>query len=206
MFKASAIIRNARLDKELSFEEIAAKTKIPVKYLQAFEADNPQAFPDEPYCSLLIKDYAEYLGLDGQKILGLFRRDFAQKRKTNSPVSPQIVFTPKFTFMILISIMIVSFSSYLIFEYLKFNRAPNLKVAWPDSSQITTNVVEVKGVTDPESTIRINQDLVIVDDAGNFQKKVNIASPESKIVIESRSPSGKTTIQEKTFVSPQDNL
>jgi len=199
MYRASTIIRNARLDKEISFQEVSAKTKIPVKYLEAIELDNRSGFPEEPYCSLVVKDYAEYLGLDSQKILGLFRRDFALKNKPGSSVSSGFVFTPKFTFTCLVLIFVVAFSGYLILEYVKFNRPPQLKVDWPDISELVDHKIEIKGTTDPESTIRINQDLIIVDTDGNFQKKINLASPESKIIVESQSPSGKTTVREKTY-------
>jgi len=82
MFCASSLLKNTRLDKEWELVDISKKLKVPVKYLEAIENENVGSFPQEPYCSLIIKDYADYLGLNGVDVLALFRRDFDQKRKT----------------------------------------------------------------------------------------------------------------------------
>lgn len=199
MFRVSTIFKNSRLDKELEFSEISKKLKIPAKYLEALEDEKVASFPQEPYCSLIVKDYANFLGLNGEEILSLFRRDFAQKNKVTKTGGHAFVFTPHFTFKIGILATIIVFSGYLFFEYLKFNRPPELKVDWPDVKMVENTTIEINGFTDPESTVRINQDLVIVDATGSFKKKITIVPPESKIVIESKSASGKTTTVEKIY-------
>jgi len=102
-------------------------------------------------------------------------------------------FTPQFTYTIIVALLIILFSAYLIFEYIKFNRPPVLKVDWPSYSKI----VEIRGNTDSESTVKINENLVVVDQNGNFAKKIEISTSEAKIVVESTSPAGKTTVEEK---------
>jgi len=199
MHRASIILKNARSDKALSLDEVSKKLKIPQKYLEAIENENILCFPQEPYCSLIIKDYGDFLGLNGQQIVGLFRRDFAQKRKTKIINKSFISFTPQFTFSIIISLFIILFSFYLIFEYIKFNRPPKLKINWPTGDAVSEEILEIKGLTDPESTVRVNQDLVIVDPEGNFTKKINLQTKETKVLIESKSPSGKTIQEERTI-------
>jgi len=199
MYRASIILKNARSDKDLSLQEVSKKLKIPQKYLEAIENENILCFPQEPYCSLIINDYADFLGLNGSQIVGLFRRDFAQKRKNKTTDKSLISFTPQFTFGLIVSFLILLFSSYLIFEYIKFNQPPRLKVEWPLQDVVYEEIYELKGTTDPESTVRINQDLVIVDPEGNFAKKINLQTNETRILIESKSPSGKTTQEERTI-------
>ena len=92
MFRVSTIFKNTRLDKELEFSEISKKLKIPAKYLEAIEDEKIANFPQEPYCSLIVKDYANFLGLNGEEILSLFRRDFAQKVKIVKSGNPFFVF------------------------------------------------------------------------------------------------------------------
>jgi cytoskeletal protein RodZ len=199
MYRASIILKNARSDKGLSLDEVSKKLKIPQKYLDSIENENILCFPQEPYCSLIIKDYADFLGLNGQQIVGLFRRDFAQKRKTKIAKTNIISFTPQFTFSVIVLFLIVLFSLYLIVEYIKFNQPPKLKINWPSASNIYQQTIEIKGFTDPESTVRINEDLVIVDPDGNFNKKINLQVEETKILVESKSPSGKITQEERTI-------
>ncbi|MDD4784964.1 MAG: helix-turn-helix domain-containing protein [Candidatus Shapirobacteria bacterium] len=198
MLRTSSLLKNTRLDKEYDLANISKKLKIPVKYLIAIENEEVKCFPQEPYCSLIIKDYADYLGLNGQEILSFFRRDFEQKKKNKTLTKDNFSFTPQFTFTILVVVIIIIFVFYLTSEYIKFNRPPKLKVDWPEN--ITQEVVDLSGVTDPDSTVRINQDLIIVDNQGNFQKKISIgSSSEIKIIVESKSPNGKTAVEEKTI-------
>ena len=200
MLRTSSLLKNTRLDKEYDLADISKKLKIPVKYLIAIENEEVKCFPQEPYCSLIIKDYADYLGLNGQEMLSFFRRDFEQKKRNKSFKKDDISFTPQFTFTILVGILILVFTFYLFSEYLKFNRPPKLKINWPEN--INGEIVDLSGVTDPDSTVRINQDLIIVDSEGNFQKKIKISSgSETKIIVESKSTSGKTTTEEKILES-----
>jgi cytoskeletal protein RodZ len=201
MFRASSLLKNTRLDKEWELVDISKKIKVPVKYLEAIENETVANFPSEPYCSLIIKDYADYLGLNGTEILSIFRRDFDQRRKLKSTKNSFFSFTPQFTFTVSIIIIVIIFSFYLFFEYLKFHQPPKLKVNWPLESNISNSSVEINGTTDIEATVRINQDLILVDNNGNFQKKINLSSGDNKITIESTSPNGKTTVEEKTIKS-----
>jgi len=198
MLRTSSLLKNTRLDKEYELSDISKKLKISVKYLAAIEDEDIKNFPQEPYCSLIVKDYADYLGLNGQEILSFFRRDFEQKKRNKSVKKEGFSFTPQFTFKVLVGIVIVFFIFYITNEYIKFNRPPKLKINWPQT--ITSQNFDLTGITDPDSTIRINEDLIIVDAEGNFQKKIQTGSDgEIKITVESKSPSGKTAVEEKTL-------
>lgn len=200
MFRASTILSNARLDKSLELSEVSKKLKIPQKYLQAIELENSQDFPQEPYLSLIVKDYANFLGLNGTETLSIFRRDYEQKRKLKKEKQPSLFFTPQFTFKISVFISIVFFIAYLISEYLKFNQPPRLEVYWPETPPPQSETMEIKGITHPESTVRINDDLVIVDSNGEFKKNITIPQQTNfVVVVQSTSPSGKTSQTQKGY-------
>lgn len=201
MFCASSLLKNTRLDKEWELSEISKKIKVPVKYLEAIENEIIGCFPQEPYCSLIIKDYADYLGLNGTDVVALFRRDFDQQRKTKNKNSLFFSFTPKFTFTVSLLLVVLFFFVYLTSEYIKFHQPPKLEVIWPLEATVSSSMVEISGITDPESTVRINDDLILVDINGNFQKKINLTSGENNIIIESTSPNGKQTIVNKVIKS-----
>lgn len=194
MKRASFLLQTARIDKELTLDEISKKTKIPLHYLQAFESEKTSDFPNEPYCSLMLREYADFLGINTDEIISIFRRDYAQKPYLEQKKLSVLTITPQLTYSTIISLLAILFSLYLFFEYVKFNRPPVLKVIWPETYN---KVVEIKGSTDIESTIKINQSLVIVDQNGNFFKKLELSTSEAKIVVESTSPAGKTTTEEK---------
>jgi cytoskeletal protein RodZ len=201
MFCASSLLKNTRLDKEWELPDISKKIKVPVKYLEAIENQVVSSFPQEPYCSLIIKDYADYLGLNGTDVLALFRRDFDQKRKAKNKKSLFFSFTPKFTFTVSLILVILFFLVYLTFEYIKFHQPPKLEVIWPLEATVSSSIVEISGVTDSESTVRINDDLILVDVNGVFQKKINLSTGENDITVESTSPNGKTSTVNKVIKS-----
>lgn len=197
MFRVSSLLRNSRLEKQFDLQEISKKLKIPAKYLRALEEDQISAFPQEPYCSLIVKDYAEFLGLNGSEVLRLFHRDYDPKHQPSDQSKKLFSFTPQFTFTLFLLLGVLAFSGFLLYEYLKFNQPPTLKVNWP--TEIHEQILEISGTTDPEATVRINDDLVIVDSNGNFKKTIRQETSPAKVIIESKSPAGKITRQEKTL-------
>ena len=201
MFQASSLLKNTRLDKEWELSDISKKLKVPIKYLEALENGEVVCYPQEPYCSLIIKDYAEFLGLNGKDVLSLFRRDFEQKNKVKKTLKNSFSFTPKVTFSISIILIIIIFIFYLISEYYKFHLPPKLKVNWPLEATVSASTVEINGITDPESTIRVNDDLIMVNNDGSFQKKIQLSTGQNLIIIQSTSANGKTTIEQKTINS-----
>ena len=81
--------------------------------------------PRNHIVSLIIKDYADYLGLNGQEILSFFRHsDFEQKKRSKSVKKSGFSFTPQFTFSILIGIIIFGFIFYLTSEYINLTVRP----------------------------------------------------------------------------------
>ncbi len=197
MYNACEIIKNTRLERQYSLAEISKKTKIPQKYLQAIEEADYKNYPAEPYCSLFVGQLALFLGLDADKIGSLFRRDNSGPKNLNdSTKKSSIYFTPQFLFTFIVALSLIFTFLFLMGRYMSFNKPPKLTVNWPES--VSTSQIKVTGNTDPSSTIRINEDLVIVNRDGSFSKQINI-SQDPNVVIESMSPSGKKTTQTKNF-------
>lgn len=197
MFKASDILKSSRIEKGYDLKEISKKTKIPQKYLEALENSDIKNYPAEPYCSLFVSKYASFLGLDIDKTTSLFRRDMDLKANTTTPTKKQSIYlTPQFIFTVSVTLTIFIMFSFLLSRYLSFNNPPKLTVNWPES--ITSSEIRITGATDPNSSIRINDDLIIIDSDGSFNKLVDI-SQTPYITIEARSPYGRKTIVRKNF-------
>lgn len=200
MYTAAEIIKNTRIDRQYSLEEVSKNTKIPIKYLEAIENFDYQNYPAEPYCSLFVSKYAHFLGLESDKITSLFRRDNSQQKNQSKRHSKSaIYFTPQFLFTTTTVLVVLFMFFFLLTRYLSFNKAPDLSVVWPNHT--TQSHVRISGTTDPNCTVRVNQDLVIVDPNGGFSKQIDI-SQTSMVTIESTSPSGKKTIKSKDISQP----
>ena len=200
MYTAAEIIKNTRIDRQFSLDEVSKKTKIPKKYLEAIENLDQKNYPAEPYCSLFVSQYALFLGLEADKITSLFRRDNSQKvDQTKRGKKPTLYFTPQFLFTSITVVVILFMFFFLLGRYLSFNKSPKLTVNWPEKNN--NSQIKIVGNTDSNCTVRINDDLVIINQDGSFSKQIDIGK-DSSITIESTSPSGKKTIEQKDFNEP----
>ena len=66
------ILRKAREEKAVDLEIIARETSITQEYLEALEKEDVSAFPGEPYLVGFLKNYAEYLEVDVNRVITLY--------------------------------------------------------------------------------------------------------------------------------------
>ncbi|MBI5554922.1 MAG: helix-turn-helix domain-containing protein [Elusimicrobia bacterium] len=71
-------LSEARKQKKVSLKKIAQETRISVRYLQALEIDTFDVFPAEVYLKGFLRNYAQYLGLDGDEIVRAYNRQRSQ--------------------------------------------------------------------------------------------------------------------------------
>lgn len=74
------ILKETRIKKAIDFEAIEKETKIRTKYLKALETDEFGGIGSATTVKGFIKNYGEYMGLDSQKLLAIFRRDFTEDK------------------------------------------------------------------------------------------------------------------------------
>ncbi|MDP2790610.1 MAG: helix-turn-helix domain-containing protein [Rectinemataceae bacterium] len=73
MAKIGSRIQETRLRKGLALDRIADDTNISLRFLSKIENDDFTGFPGEPYVVGFIRNYAEYLGLDPDLMIRLYR-------------------------------------------------------------------------------------------------------------------------------------
>jgi len=98
-------LKNARNEKGLSAEQISRETNISIRYLEALETENFSIFPGEPYIIGFLKNYSEYLDLDVQKIISLYRALRIQEQPV--PVEQLLKSPPKFPRFIIPSLVVL---------------------------------------------------------------------------------------------------
>lgn len=62
------ILEKKRLEKGLSLKEVEHATKIRTRYLEGLEREDPTVLPDHVYARGFLKTYANFLGLDGERL------------------------------------------------------------------------------------------------------------------------------------------
>jgi cytoskeleton protein RodZ len=66
-------LRLAREQHTYTLDQVARDTNVARRFLQALEEEDFSAFPGETYAMGFLRTYAEYLGLDADELIGLFR-------------------------------------------------------------------------------------------------------------------------------------
>jgi len=66
-------LKEARLARKLDFSQISRETNISGRYLEALEQEDFSVFPGEPYLLGFLRNYAEYLGLNSNELLSMYK-------------------------------------------------------------------------------------------------------------------------------------
>jgi cytoskeleton protein RodZ len=110
------ILRRARMHYGLSLEEVTAVLRIREASLEALEADDVSKLPGRVYAIGYIRSYAEYLSLDGDQVVTLFKEQLGQsisRPEYNFPVAISESKRPDLTiFVISLLGLIIVFASY----------------------------------------------------------------------------------------------
>jgi hypothetical protein len=86
MFEIGSSLREARLRQALDFPEVEQATKIRGKYLRALEDEQFDVLPAQTYVKGFLRNYAEYLGLDGQLYVDEFNSRYVVGEDDHAPV------------------------------------------------------------------------------------------------------------------------
>jgi cytoskeletal protein RodZ len=119
-------LKQARLAKNLSLDEIHKITKINKNYLAALETSNVKAFPAEVYYKNFLKRYASYLGLNGEQILQEYNDSKKQEENkivNKKTISKQKPAKNKRDFFILIIFAVLILLLILMNYFIKNNAA-----------------------------------------------------------------------------------
>lgn len=79
MQNAGAELKKARLEQNLSLNEVSMSIKINARVLEAMEENNKSKLPAKPFLRGFVKTYAEFLKLNSSDILKIFEEDYAPK-------------------------------------------------------------------------------------------------------------------------------
>lgn len=86
-----SMLKKVRTDKKLSLESISAKLNIKVSQLVALENGDIDKLPGMVYAIGFTRNYATYLGLDGEEIIRLFKKEHLNIEKNRNISFPEPV-------------------------------------------------------------------------------------------------------------------
>ena len=176
MKRVGEILKSQRERKELSLQDISNKTKIRLDYLEYIESGEYDKLPEEVYVVGFIRNYAESIGLNPEKIIPFYRRerkkiqDDKEKTVPTTKIRTPFKLTPMKLITVTVSIALTAFLVILLLQYRMFSGAPVLIVDSPPDNFVTTaTYVRVAGKTDKDASLQMNGENVDIDSDGNFE-------------------------------------
>lgn len=201
------VLKQEREKKFYTLLEIEKATKIRKELLEALEQGQYHKLPPPTFIQGFIKNYGKFLGLNPEKLLAIFRREFSEGKNPprilesfSNPIDKKrLKITPTNVLVSVTLTLIMIFFIYLWFQYRSLVGSPMLEVDQPtDQSNAASNEIIISGRTDPESKVSINDQEIAVDENGKFSQQIKISENVSKIVIIAASKNGKQTKIERT--------
>lgn len=205
MKTAGNLIRETRLKLNLSRNELGEMTHIKTGFIKAIENSDWENLPELAVLIGFVKSIAHFLNIDDNVVVALLRREYkplSQKgvKPKTKELGKKIVWGPRLTFLTAIAIITLIIASYLGLQYKKFNSHPILTVNSPQENELVKGLrLDVSGKTDPDATIEVNNQPVIVERSGDFQTELDVTGSTNEIKITAKSRSGKETIISRTI-------
>ncbi len=177
------IVEDKRKELGLTLEECSKKTRISKKFLEAIETDNYDAFPGEVYYLGFLRNYAQILSLDANKLI----HDYQKQKKIEEPAPLEELTKPlkkeiklptinrnSFPMILIVVItIIVIIGIILVFTLPKQEKLETTKTDVKVKQQKNENefiLVQRRTI----KTFTSGQILIIPD--GEYQYKINILS------------------------------
>ncbi len=209
--RVGEILKSQRERKGLSLKDIHEKTKIRLDFLECLENGKYEKLPDEVYVIGFIRNYADTVGLNPEKIIPFYRRESkkiedAQKKNVPSiKVKTPFKLTPMKLITLAVSIALTAFFIILILQYRMFSGAPILIVDSPPDNFVTSaTYVMVAGKTDKDASLQMNGEKIEVDNEGNFESNFQLDNGLNRIRVVATSKLGKKTIVERVVEKTQE--
>lgn len=107
-----ALLKEARESKNLDLDTVARETAIIRRYIEGLEEEDNSAFPGEAYLTGFLRNYADYLGVDAETVLTLYKN----KQLQESPVPEGLIekHRPKYLIPLIVSASVVVFAAIAI--------------------------------------------------------------------------------------------
>jgi len=178
-------LQKIRKHRCVSLERINRETKIPIKYLQALEAGSIELLPDVLYIKNIIKKYLAFFNIDAKPFLAKLEIARSEKELPQKDIgTKKMVVVPRLIQTIAIIFSIAALLLYLGFRINKIFQPPKINISYPqENTTVYESIMEVQGKTDKGVTLFINNEQVILNKDGGFEKEINLQKGLNTIKI-----------------------
>lgn len=203
-------MKEERIKKKLTLKQLASETKIKKGFLSSIEKGIWDDLPEYPTTLGFVKTIAKSLSLPEDNAVALLRRDYPIG-KNESLLHPKpdiklkLSLSPKIAAAFFSTILILGLIAYLTYQYILYVSPPKLFINIPlEDQEIVVGDVEISGRTEPDVTLSVNKQRILVNEDGEFLGKIEISENTKDIVFVARSRYGKETVVVRRIV-PVEN-
>lgn len=193
-------LKEARIAKKYSLDDLSEETKIKKEFLRFIEANRWEKLPASTVVSGFVKNMASSLNLSRDKVMAMYRRDYPPRMGMINPkpdVEKRVGWSPRLTFFLGVGAVVLLVAGYLGFQYYKFSRPPKLTVVSPKQGEtVREERLRVIGETDMEATVSVNNQPVYLDEEGKFSEEIEVNEDMKAVKVKAVSRAGKETVVE----------
>ncbi len=187
-------LRRAREAKGLSLEKITRQLKIRPVYLQALEKGDYHLLPQGVYRLNFLREYARFLGLDSQRLIQQLNREVKHRQSGKKQLFDRQVVKRRYLIALphllrnaIIGVLIVACLLYVVVLLQRIFTPPFLVISFPpDDFSTSETKLLIKGQSQPETEIKINNEAVLADNKGYFEREVYVQTGFNTIIISAK--------------------
>lgn len=204
------ILKNTRVKKGYSVEDIRLYIKVHPKYIIALETDDYSIFEGKVHSKGFLKIYAQFLELNADELLALWRREYerffepTEKPKFSGikPIeSSKFVFTPSMLIVGSLLVLLLSFFSYLYIQYRQFTGTPTLDIYYPEDNQVLEkDILDLTGKSELGAQVFINNQAIVTNPDGGFLTSLKLKEGLNTISIKAVNKLEKETEVVRTII------
>lgn len=193
------ILKNARVSRKLTLTDLSRLTKISLTTLKALEKNQFVKLPSSTYIQGFIKNYAQAVKLDPAKTLAVFKRDYDRRhlkkilpQGLTQPLNQPFFASAAGRNLLAAGLIIIILIIYVSLTIFKLYRPPKLTIDQPLEAQELTSPVLIKGKTDRDATLTLNDKTVNLEPDGQFTTIYSTQSGTLELNFKATSRRGKS--------------
>lgn len=180
--------------KSITLEKLSESTDIPKRYLDALINGDLAKLPPAPYIRGYLVQIAKALRVDNEELWQNYKKEISFKNEVslktsgqNDKLSANRFALPirhnKRTILFIIVLIIVII--YLSFQWNNIFGSPKLEIVNPAVAEMTTkeSTIKVSGRIDPKDKLIIDNEEVVADPTGWFEKDISLQSGPNNIIF-----------------------
>ncbi len=215
MITAGEVLKNKRESLKKDINTVSSDTKIQRRYLEYIESNQFDKFDSNIFAIGFLKIYAQYLELDVEKVLALYRRSTKTKptvTKKNNVLIKRSKFkvSPKLIGVITLSVFLISVIGYIGYQIYMFQKPPILTISQPVDEYISNEEnILIKGTTQISTVVEINGTKINVNDSGEFESEYTLTQGVNTLSVSAWKESNtnqKTMVTLKVVYQPKDAI